>query len=176
MVSCSCCALAFRSAASHLEKVIPVASRKRRAKALRLIRANLTRSSSDSGGDKWSRAHSKIPGKRFSLGSEGTGYSMYCACPPWRCGGATSNHVTRLRDCHSSLLCCERNARYQRRPASRRVNADVLLSVLSVFYEALRPRATWQKCNVPIPSPRRLNPAISLALWIAFQCESAFLC
>ena len=61
----------MRAAASHFTKVVPVASLKRRVKVRRLMCATSANTSSESGCDRFSRAHSRTPGKRLSLGRTG---------------------------------------------------------------------------------------------------------
>lgn len=78
-----------------LTNVMPVASRNRRVKvrrtcALRRPAHPVTAARANCVPTPERR------GKCRPLGSEGTGCSMYCACPPWRCGGVTSSLATRL--------------------------------------------------------------------------------
>ena len=123
VISSSCCARATRSAFSHFVTVVPVVTRKRRVNVRRLIFATLASISRVIGSDKCSLAHSSTSTKRPTQDSCRTGCSIYCACPPCRCGGVTSCLAIRLAI--SEPCCCRIISRQQSNAAT--VPAEVTI-------------------------------------------------
>ncbi len=89
VVSSKRCANVSRSVCSQRCTVVPVNWRKCRVKLRRLIVASRARLSTLWAAWRRSRTASNSPLKRESRRFTGTGCSMNCACPPWRCGATT---------------------------------------------------------------------------------------
>lgn len=96
VVSSSRRAASSRRVRIQAEGVVPVDARKTRMKVRRLMCASVARRSMLRGSPRRPKAHSS----RRPIGSSeergGRGCSMYCACPPSRCGAITRLRATRF--------------------------------------------------------------------------------